>query len=141
MKRLTILLIAVWFISCRGFPQPQTGPYATLYIFQKGSFEGSNFDIYINNQLVAKDFRPRSWFSVQMSPGAYELRTAGRPAYAVEEKTARLQLLAGKTYYLEAVLDYDYFSRALYLMERTEADFLKRKKNLQLNERAKKKLE
>jgi hypothetical protein len=114
---------------------------AVIFIFRKTGFQRSLFEIYINDQLIAKDFPGRAYFAIKTPPGELLLRTAGRPKYYIEEKTFRLRVDAGKTYYLEAVLDYDFMSGALYLVQRTEEDFRRRLKSLQLYEKAKTELD
>lgn len=125
-------------------PQPPLeteDSFATLYIYQKGSFGRSLFDIWINDQLAAQDFKARSYFIVKVPVGTLRLRTTGRPAYFVEEKNFRLQVYSGQEYYLEAILDYDFMSSSLYLVERKAEDFHNRKNGLKLNESAKTTLE
>ena len=114
---------------------------AVIFIFRRTGFQRSQFDIHINGQLVAKDFPGRAYFAIKTPPGELLLRTTGRPKYYMEEKTFRLRAEAGKTYYLEAVLDYDFLSGALYLVQRTEEDFRQRLKSLQLYKYAKTELD
>jgi hypothetical protein len=119
-----------------------TGPgRAVVYIYQKGSFGNGQYDLWINGQKVVERFQARSYFSIQVPAGALELRTAGRPKYFVVEKNFRLEVQAGQEYYLEAVVDFDFMSGSLYLVQRSAEDFKKRLKGLKLNEKAKAKLE
>lgn len=136
-------ILSGWRLACPALAQtaPGTEAHAVLYIYQKGAFGNGSYDIWINGQAVAKDFRPRTYFAVKTSPGVLHIRTTGRPAYFVEEKTFRIEVQAGREYYLEAVLDYDFMSGSLYLVQRNAEDFLKRLKGLKLNEKAKTKLE
>ncbi|MBX2926881.1 MAG: hypothetical protein KF852_03505 [Saprospiraceae bacterium] len=122
--------------------QSSAGPgRAVVYIYQKGSFGNGQYDLWINGQKVLERFQARSYFSIQTPAGAVELRTAGRPKYFVVEKNFRLEVQAGQEYYLEAVVDYDFMSGSLYLVQRSAEDFKKRLKGLKLNEKAKTKLE
>ncbi len=145
MARLLLLLactacMAVLPAYAQQAPKYRGEP-AVIFIFRKAGFQRNFFDIYINDQLVAKTFPGRSYFAIKTPPGELLLRTAGHPKYYIEEKTFRLRAEAGKTYYLEAVLDYDFMSGALYLVQRTEEDFRRRLKSLQLYEKAKTELD
>ncbi len=115
--------------------------HAVLYIYRKGAFRNGYYDIWINGKAIVKDFRPRTYFAVKTLPGTLYIRTTGRPIHFVEEKTFRMEVLAGREYYLEAVLDYDFLSGSLYLVQRHADDFQQRLKGLKLDEKAKTKLE
>lgn len=115
--------------------------HAVLYIYQKGSFGNGQYDLWINGKAVVQRFQSRTYFSVQVPAGLVQLRTTGRPKYFVAEKNFRIEAQAGQEYYLEAVVDYDFMSGALYLVQRNAEDFKKRLKGLKLDEKAKTKLE
>jgi hypothetical protein len=114
---------------------------AVLHIYQKGSFGNGQYNLWINGKMVVERFQARSYFSIQVPAGSLQLRTAGLPKYFVTEKNFRLQVQTGQEYYLEAVVDYDFMSGSLYLVQRNAEDFKKRLKGLRLNEKAKTKLE
>ncbi len=114
---------------------------AALHIYQKGSFGNGQYNLWINGKMVVERFQARSYFSIQVPAGSLQLRTAGLPKYFVTEKNFRLQVQAGQEYYLEAVVDYDFMSGSMYLVQRNAEDFKKRLKGLRLNEKAKTKLE
>ncbi len=145
MARLIFLLTCAACMAVRPAYTQQTpkgnDEPAVIFIFRRAGFQRNFFDIYINNQLVAKTFPGRSYFAIKTPPGELLLRTTGHPKYYIEEKTFRLRAEAGKTYYLEAVLDYDFMSGALYLVQRTEEDFRRRLKSMQLHEKAKTELD
>jgi|APTNR8051073442_1049403.scaffolds.fasta_scaffold00226_39 hypothetical protein len=135
------LLFLLLTLSWLGVAAAQQQP-ATLYIYQRSTFSRAvAFDVWINGQQVAVAFPARSYFILQAPPGVLNLRTIGRPAYIAETKTFQLNVNAGQTYYLEAILDYDFMSSALYLVQRDATEFRRRQKSLQLNENAKTKLE
>lgn len=114
---------------------------AVLYIYQKGSFGNGQYNLWINGKMVVERFQARSYFSIQVPAGSLQLHTTGRPKYFVAEKNFRLEVHAGQEYYLEAVVDYDFMSGSLYLVQRNAEDFKKRLKGLKLDEKAKTKLE
>lgn len=115
--------------------------HAVLHFYQKGSFGNGQYDLWINGKMVVERFQARSYFSIQAPAGSLQLRTTGRPKYFVTEKNFRLEVHAGQEYYLEAVVDYDFMSGSLYLVQRNAEDFKKRLNSLRLNENAKTKLE
>jgi len=139
------LIFAVLFITL-GSTQSASAQgiapgHAMLYVYQKGSFGNGQYNLWINGKMVVNRFQARSYFSIQVPAGSLQLRTAGLPKYFVAEKNFRLQVQAGQEYYLEAVVDYDFMSGSLYLVQRNAEDFKKRQKDLRLNEKAKTKLE
>ncbi|HRD79331.1 MAG: hypothetical protein IAE84_02130 [Saprospiraceae bacterium] len=139
------LIFAVLFIVSGStqfiMAQNMAPGHAVLYIYQKGSFGNGQYDLWINGKAVVERFQSRTYFSVQVPAGLVQLRTTGRPKYFVTEKNFRIEAQAGQEYYLEAVLDYDFMSGSLYLVQRSAEDFKKRMKGLKLNEKAKTKLE
>lgn len=138
---LLALLLAALSLAVSSAAQSAGPGRGVVYIYQKGSFGNGQYDLWINGQKVVERFQARSYFSIQIPAGAVELRTAGRPKYFVVEKNFRLEVQAGQEYYLEAVVDFDFMSGSLYLVQRSAEDFKKRIKGLKLNEKAKTRLE
>lgn len=107
----TILLMGV------GSPSKQT-EHATLIIYKKG-YTRTGFGIKINDQLVVKRLKNRSWMDIKVPAGRLTLETVPEVRYPTNEgKSFSLEVEAGKLYYLEAVVDYEFWTSTLYLILR-----------------------
>lgn len=100
--------------------------YATLRIYKKG-YTRTGFGLKINDQLVVKRLKNRSWLEVEVPAGTVTLETVPEIRYPTNEgKSFSLEVEAGKVYYLEAVVDYEFLISTLYLVlrekDRAEAE-------------------
>ncbi|MFK7924801.1 MAG: hypothetical protein AB8H47_22775 [Bacteroidia bacterium] len=109
--------------------------YATLRIYNKG-YSRSGFGIKINDQMVVKSLKNRSWMELEVPVGTLTLETVPEVRYPTNAgKSFSMKVEAGKLYYLEAVLDYEFWANTMYLVLReqkraeTEMKRLKQRKN------------
>lgn len=142
MMRLCIFSILLGWWAAPGVAMAQRPPqadeeHAVIFFFQRASFQGRLYDLYINDQLIVNNFPANSYFFTKVPAGDLLLRTSGKPKYFVDEKIFSMKTEAGRTYYVEAIADYQVFSVALYLVQRTESDFQSRLKKLQWHDKAK----
>lgn len=131
MKRLTNLTIGI----CCGFlfaitatlfmgasPAPAQTERATVRIYYKTYIGfGSGFGVKINEQMVIKRLKSKSWMEVEVPVGTLVIETVPEldyPTYA--GKAYSIQIEAGKLYNLEAVLDYEFLTSTMYLVLREE---------------------
>lgn len=144
MKAILPILFVVLLLPMPGWAQSaqaQEPALAKLVIYRRTSFFGGYCELWVNNEAVAQGFRSNTYFELEVPPGNLRLLTTGRPTWAISSKRFRLQVEAGKTYYIEVVLDYDFIASTFYLEDRTKEEFLKRRNNMKLDEQAKRKLD
>lgn len=115
--------------------------YATLYFYRKPEFYNGRFACWVDDVRLVSDFRSANYFWLNLPPGDYEIRTNGTPRWIVYEKKYQLKIEAGQEYYIEAVVDYDFLGTALFLRERSKADFEELQTKLTFDARAKRKLD
>lgn len=95
----------------------QTG-YAKLRIYQKGYIR-SGFGIKINDQMLIKSFKRKSWIEVEVPVGTLTLETVPEIRYSTNKgKSFSLKVEAGQVYYLEAIIDYEFLASTMYLVLR-----------------------
>ena len=111
---------------------------AKLRIYKKG-YTNSRFGIKINDQLVVKSMKNRTWFEVEVPAGKLTIETVLEMRYpSVQGKTFSLEVEAGKIYYLEAIIDYEFWVSTIYLVlrekERAEEEIKRfKKRDYELN--------
>lgn len=129
MKRLTNLTIGIccgllFAITATLFmgasPSPEQTERATLRIYcTTCNGYGSGFGVKINEQLVIKRFKNKSWLEIEVPAGTLVLETVPELSYPTYAgKTYSMQIEAGKLYYLEAVRDYEFLISTMYLVLR-----------------------
>lgn len=92
--------------------------HATLRIYKKG-YTRSGFGIKINDQMAVKSLKNRSWIEVEVPLGTLTLETVPEVRYPTNAgKSFSLEVEAGKLYYLEAVIDYEFWVNTMYLVLR-----------------------
>ena len=121
-KLLTIclgILLILTTIAILGASSPSQQPqHATLRIYKKG-YTRSGFGIRINEQMVVKSLKNRSWMDVEVPAGKLTIETVPEVRYPTNEgKSFSLEVEAGKRYYLEAVIDYEFWTSTMYLVLR-----------------------
>lgn len=131
MKRLTTPMYRI----CCGFlfaitatclmgssASPGQTERATLRIYCKTyNGYGSGFGVKINEQLVITRLKNKSWLEIEVPAGTLALETVPELSYPTYAgKTYSMQIEAGKLYYLEAVIDYEFLVSSMYLVLRDE---------------------
>ena len=129
-------LLLLTFVVTSG-SMPIQKKYGTLRVYQKSSFQQSRFSLQINNRVVAKPLRNRSWFEVKIPEGVHEIKTVPTMRYsAFDGRSYEFKVEAGKPYYLEAVVEYEFFVSKMYLIEREEAEAEKHIQRFKKDEKA-----
>ncbi|MEZ4777713.1 MAG: hypothetical protein R3D00_31355 [Bacteroidia bacterium] len=134
----TLFIMTTIVLMGASSPLEQT-EHATLRIYNKGYYAGfsSGFGVKINDQMVVKRLKGRSWVDVKVPVATLTLETVpefGYPTYV--GKTYSLKTEAGNLYYLEAVLDYEFLTSTMHLVLReksraeTEMKRLKQENNV-----------
>lgn len=108
---------------------------ATLIFYQRGSFANGNFKLIINDQTVADPFLARTYLEVTVPVGNLTIHTTS-DRFGEESKRFAFTTAPGKTYYIEAIMDYDFMIRSLYLVQREAQEALTRIKKLKRDEKA-----
>lgn len=114
---------------------------ATLYFYRKPEFYNGRFEIWVNGVRIVSNFRSSTYFWLNLEAGTYEIRTKGRPSWAIYENKYQLQIEAGQKYYIEAVLNYGFLETSLRLEERNQADFQQLNDKLRFNANARRQLD
>ena len=127
MKRILAISLAIFWSILLCFASlylmgasaaPKQQSTAKLRIYKKG-YTGSRFGIKINDQLVVKSMKNRTWFEVEVPAGKLTIETVLEMRYpSVQGKTFSLEVEAGKIYYLEAIVDYEFWVSSIYLVLR-----------------------
>ena len=111
-----------------GVTSPLKQPkHATLRIYKK-AYTRTGFGLKINDQLVVKRLKNRSWIDIEVPAGTLTLETVPEFRYPANDgKAFYMKVEKGKLYYLEAVIDYEFWVSTLYLVlrdkERAEAEY------------------
>lgn len=146
-NRMALLIVAGLALTTIANAQAPKAPttdgkeHATLFFYRKSEFFRGRLDCWLDKTKLVENFQDGTFFRVNVPPGVYEVRTNGRPIWRIYEKKYQLVVEAGQDYYLEGVLDYDFFGTALILEERKAADFFKLVRKLSFDERAVQSLE
>lgn len=120
---------------------PQEAELSKLVFYRRASFFRGHLELWAKDEAVAKGFQGNTYFELEVPSGELQLLTTGRPAWAISSRRFRMQVEAGKTYYIEVALDYDFIATTFYLVQRTEEEFLNRKHKMKRDEQAKRKLD
>lgn len=121
-----ILLFLSELLLMGAISLPDQAEHATLRIYKKG-YTRPGFGIKINDQMVVKSLKNRSWLHIEVPVGTLTLETVPEVRYPTNAgKSFSLEIEAGKLYYLEAVIDYEFWTSTMYLVlrekERAEAE-------------------
>ncbi|SEG35442.1 hypothetical protein [Algoriphagus boritolerans] len=96
---------------------------AILVIYRKPHLNFTAFRIYGDETILIPDVKANSYYLIKRKPGRIFLKTEGSVLRNLAEKREySLTLEAGKTYYLEAILEYQFLLTSLHLVKRSEVD-------------------
>ena len=130
-----LLWLGLLLSAFTGDTSPQAASTATLIFYQRGSFANGSFRLVVNDQIVADPFLARTYFEVTVPAGNLTLRTIS-DRFGEDSKRFTFTTAPGKTYYIEAIMDYDFMIRSLYLVQREAQEALTRIKKLKRDEKA-----
>ncbi|WP_194775722.1 hypothetical protein [Pararhodonellum marinum] len=101
---------------------PQKEEEATLVIYRKSSIIfTTGFELELNEIPVLKEIRSNNYYEIKVNPGKVWLTTQGSVLKNLtDKKEYSLTLEAGKTYYLEALQEYQMMMTTLHLVRRQE---------------------
>ncbi|MEM6802616.1 MAG: hypothetical protein AAF696_14500 [Bacteroidota bacterium] len=134
------LIFALVLLMGASSAEGQKAP-AKLRIYKK-SYSGPGFGLKINEQMVVDRLKNRSWIEVEVPEGKLVLETIPEIRYPTNEgKSFSLEVESGKLYYLEAVLDYEFWVSSLYLILREKERAEKEMKRFKQGEYVLKKVE
>lgn len=114
------LLLPVWLLlgSRADVPPPVQGEPAHLIIYRQREFDGSTYTIKINDQKLGA-LPTNRYLQVDVPGGRVKVESV--QSYFSENQTVQLDAQPGRTYYLKAVEEVDFLSRALLLAPVSEA--------------------
>jgi hypothetical protein len=113
--------------------------YGTLTIYRRRDYFTQSFNVKINNTLITKNLGSNEYLTVEVPTGQATIETSG--GYLTEKQTFTITVKKDEIYYLKGVVDYDYFSNALYLRKVLPPEAFADLKKLSLNAQLVKKLE
>ncbi|TAE94850.1 MAG: hypothetical protein EAZ80_09940 [Runella slithyformis] len=113
--------------------------YGTLTIYRRRDYFTQSFSIKINNTFITKNLGNNEYLTVEVPTGQAIIETSG--GYLTEKQTFTITVKKDEIYYLKGVVDYDYFSNALYLRKVLPPEAFADLKKLSLNAQLVKKLE
>ncbi|MEL6254048.1 MAG: hypothetical protein AAFR87_18715 [Bacteroidota bacterium] len=136
------ILVCITTISLMGASSRlEQQAYAKLRIYKKG-YSGSGFGIKVNDQWMVKSMKNRSWFDVEVPVGKLTIETVPEVRYPTSDgKSFSLEVEAGRLYYLEAIVDYEFWVSSMYLVLREKERAEKEIKRFKQKEYVLKKVE
>ncbi|MFN3530127.1 MAG: hypothetical protein ACK417_09445 [Bacteroidia bacterium] len=121
-------LVCGFLFAFTPIAEPATASYggqndsATIVVYRLRDFQGALYTLKVNQKLITKSFKMYQYIQFNVPAGEVVFETSGN--ILVEKKRFTKQVSAGKTYYLEAVVDYSYASSTLLLYQREEEEAL-----------------
>lgn len=115
------LLLVMIFISGRS--EAQDSSEAILVIYRKPHLNFTSFRIYGDEAILIPEVDANTYYLIKRKPGRILLKTEGSVFRNLAEKREySMTLEADKTYYLEAILEYQFLLTSLHLVKRSEID-------------------
>lgn len=121
MKTMLILLSLMASIGWRVDEQPRSD-MATVLIYRQREFGGRTYDLNLNGK-PASYLSPNRFLKATIAPGRVKIQAEG--PYLTDTKTLTFTAESGQIYYIKAVEDIDFMTRAL-LMARVSEEQAKR---------------
>jgi hypothetical protein len=108
------VLVLAWLLLRSGAatPEPPQGNPARLVIYRLREFGGSPYNIKVNDQKAGA-LPTNRYLQLDVPPGPIKIESARD--YFSENQTVRLDARPGRTYYVKAVEEMDFLTRALLL--------------------------
>ncbi|OGX82760.1 DUF2846 domain-containing protein [Hymenobacter coccineus] len=115
-----LVLAAAWLLlgSRAEGPPPAQGSPAHLVIYRQREFEGDTYTIRINDKKMGA-LPTNRYLQLDLPPGRVKIESA--QGYFSENQTVQLDAQSGRTYYVKAVEEVDFLTRALLLAPVSEA--------------------
>lgn len=117
MKIRTILLLWLYFPGYG--EEPPSAERATVVLYRRKDYFGSDFTLKINSQVVTQRFSNNEYVRLDVPAGKISVETEGD--FITEKKKMTFTVNANETLFLKGIVDYDYLSNALYF-KRTAGD-------------------
>lgn len=137
MNIRTILLLWLYF---PGFgEEPPSAERATVVLYRRKDYFGSDFTVKINSQVVTQRFSNNEYFRLDIPAGKIRVETEGD--FITEKKNMTFTVNANETLFLKGIVDYDYLSNALYFKRTANDQAAKEMVKLKPDETALKKIE
>ncbi|WP_147277155.1 hypothetical protein [Runella aurantiaca] len=137
MKLRTIMLLWLYF---PGFgEEPPSAERATVVLYRRKDYFGSDFTVKINSQAVTQRFSNNEYFRLEIPAGKIRVETEGD--FITEKKSMTFTVNANETLFLKGIVDYDYLSNALYFKRTASDQAAKEMTKLKPDETALKKVE
>ncbi|WP_040490407.1 hypothetical protein [Indibacter alkaliphilus] len=116
-----ILFIMPLFFYMGSLQFSQQEKEAILVVYVKPSLNFSSFRLLLDGKEVLPEIRRNTYYVIKTKPGKVKLETKGATLRNLtENKSYSLTLEAGKTYYLEAIREYQVLMSTLHLVRRPQ---------------------
>ncbi len=128
---ILLLLKPTLSIICEALNFSKQEDYATIVIYGKSGRQLTAMDLLFDDIPVISSFTPNTYFEIKHTPGKVSLKTKGKLLRSlIEEREYSLTLEAGKTYYLEAMVEYQVLMTSLHLIRKSTQVGAKETKNM-----------
>jgi hypothetical protein len=107
-----LLIFIVGLLACCFSSDEESTP-ATLVIYRKKEFMGTAFDISINGQVLSQSITPNRYFLVEVPAGPLQIQSS---AWTATTRVLKLQVEAGKKYYVKGQEEVDFLQKYLRLI-------------------------
>lgn len=115
-----LLLQPILIIISEVLISPNQEEYATIVIYGKAGRQLITVELLLDDVPVISTFPPNTYFEIKHLPGKVSLKTKGKMLRnLIEEREYSLTLEAGKTYYLEAMVEYQVLMTSLHLTRKS----------------------
>ncbi|RFP64363.1 DUF2846 domain-containing protein [Hymenobacter lapidiphilus] len=109
----TSVLLATWLLLSgwvEAPPAPQSTP-ARLVIYRQREFYGTSYAIKINDKQWGS-LPTNRYLQLEVAPGRVKIESVSYPS---DNQITRLEVQAGRTYYIKAVEEVDFLTRTLLM--------------------------
>jgi len=115
---LVVQLLAISPVNLLNIPYQEE--VAKIVVYVKPSLNFSSFALLIHDDQVIAPLSKNTYYIIEHPPGKITLKTKGIVGRNyTEDKEYSITLVAGKTYYLEALKEYQYLMTSMHLVRRT----------------------
>lgn len=98
---------------------PNIKDAARIVVYVKSSLNFPTFSLYISEEEVIDSLSKNTYYEITLPPGKISLKTKGKVGRkSTEDKKYSLTLVAGHTYYLEGLKEYQYLMTSMHLVRR-----------------------
>jgi hypothetical protein len=107
------LLLFIVGLLAYCLPANEEQAAATLVLYRKKELMGTAFDLSINGQTLSQSIVPNRYFVVEVPAGPLQIQSS---AWNATTRVLKLQVEAGKKYYIKGQEEVDFLQKYLRLI-------------------------